>query len=527
MSTATLPTSSSPKTRFRHFKKEEVGLGLVALVFLAVTIRAAWLRPLVFHEFSTLFVASTPTMREMFRAIPADGNPPLYFLLVRLGLYLSIKTELAVRLPAIISYLFAALTVHWFVRRDAGSTAAWLAMSIFLGCSIHFYSIDGRPYSLLLFLTGLTLCCWQSYCRSGDRLALAGLVLSIAGAIYAHQYGVIYVMSVLFAGEEVRSVRRRRFDPAILIAAAMGGLTILLTAPPMLRGQELLLQAISASPVFAWHPRLSDLKDYGELLPIFVPSLVFLAFLGLLLKVALSPRNEPKVEAAGVPIGSEVPIEDIAATAALALMLPVILIITHIGSNYFQLRYGIGSAMGISLLCGLLLPRLRWRHAASLALVATIYCFLVGLLGLGLAAKPRRELWWTDPMLHAGNADEPIVIANAVRFPPIWWYSDVETRAKLHYLTDLTYAGKQSGLVPEYSLALERDYTPMRLDDYQTFLADHRRFLLYCTGEPYLEWVKQRLMHEGWHLRLLQSAPAIKLPKDEEQPYRELYEVSR
>ncbi|MGA2051020.1 MAG: hypothetical protein ABSG96_25280, partial [Terracidiphilus sp.] len=52
-------------------------------VFVAVEIRAVALRSLWYDELSTLLVSSAPTIRALFRAAPADGNPPLYFLLAR------------------------------------------------------------------------------------------------------------------------------------------------------------------------------------------------------------------------------------------------------------------------------------------------------------------------------------------------------------------------------------------------------------------------------------------------------------
>src|ERR1700756_731693 len=163
LSTATV---SKPRTQDSSLlQTEKLWLGAVALVYLAVAVRAAWQHPFVFHEFSTLFVASTPTIAEMFRAAPTDGNPPLYFLLARLCLMLPVKAELALRLPAIFAYFFAGLIAYWFVRRDAGRTYGWVAMGVFLGCGWSSYAVDARPYPLLLFFTGLALCCWQAYCR--------------------------------------------------------------------------------------------------------------------------------------------------------------------------------------------------------------------------------------------------------------------------------------------------------------------------------------------------------------------------
>src|SRR6266851_7057985 len=259
----------------------------ILFAFFLMGVHAARLRPFWFDELSTLFVTNTLTIREMFRAIPTDGNPPLYFLLARLSLHLHLGVELALRLPALLAYLLAALTVYWFVRRDASRIYALLSMSMFLGCSIHRYAIEARAYSLLMAFTGITICSWQYYRQSGRRRALVGISLGVIGAIFTHQYGVIYSTLPLIAGEFVRALRRRVLDRRVLYALAIPALAILLTYPPTLRAQQSLLSAIHACPGFYAHPRLRDLKVYAEMVPPFFALLAVLACVGLLFKLAL------------------------------------------------------------------------------------------------------------------------------------------------------------------------------------------------------------------------------------------------
>jgi hypothetical protein len=190
-----------------------------------------------------------------------------------------------------------------------------------------------------------------------------------------------------------------------------------------------------------------------------------------------------------------------------------------------MLRYGVGSAMGLSLLSGLLLSRLHWRHAPQLAWAGFVYSLTIALLGIWMAGLSRAQRW-NDPILHATDTQEPIVVASALEFPPIWWYANGPMRAHLHYLADLDYARLHSDLIPEYSLALEHAYTPMQMDDYHAFVQSHRHFLLYCYDEKRLEWVKERLIRDGWDLRLLQSAK-IEPVGDDGQRYRELYLATR
>ena len=80
---------------------ELVCIACIVAAFLFAEIHNARLRPFWFDVLATLFVASQPTLGAMFRAMPSDGNPPLYFLLARLCLHLPVNTELALRLPSV------------------------------------------------------------------------------------------------------------------------------------------------------------------------------------------------------------------------------------------------------------------------------------------------------------------------------------------------------------------------------------------------------------------------------------------
>ncbi len=492
----------------------------ILLGFFLLGIHSALLRPFWFDELSTLFMTNQPTLGGMFRAIPTDGNPPLYFLLARFFLQFPLRTELAMRLPALLGYVLGALSVYRFVRRDAGRTYALLSMSLFLGCRIDTFAIEARAYSLMLALTGLTICSWQYFCRSRKPIGLLGLAAGVIGAIFAHQYGVVYTIVPVFVGEAVRIVRRRSIDWPILLTLALSSSAVLFTFPTMLQAQRTLLHAIRTCPVFFAHPRLHDLRDYAHMVPLFAPVLFGVAALALILKIGtcgFSPRE-----------GSYSPPEDLAVAAALSLFLPFMLLLTHLGTNFFEMRYGLGSALGLSIMIGLLLSHLqaRWRGTPELAWGGTSYGLAMACICLSVAAHPPGPAPWQDPVLESRDVQEPIVVASALEFSPMWWYAKEPMRAKLHYLSDPAYAGLHSDLIPEYSLALEQAYTPMQMDNYQTFLASHNRFLLYCHGEARLEWVKQRLMHEGWKLTQLRTAK-LEPVGEEGQEYRELYEVTR
>lgn len=236
--TVSTATAAISTTLARVSYREKLFVAAICLTYLLLAIHSALLRPCWFDELSTLFVTSTPSLRAMFRAMPTDGNPPLYFPLAQPFLHLPIKTELAFRIPSLLAYPITGCTVFWFVRRNSAPVFAFLSMSFYLGSlMIVKYAVEAHAYGVLMMITGLTLCCWQSYARTGDRWAHGGVGLGISGAILSHQYGILVVGLPLVAGEAIRSVRLRRIDTRLLAAGAIGVATILLTFPAMLRSE--------------------------------------------------------------------------------------------------------------------------------------------------------------------------------------------------------------------------------------------------------------------------------------------------
>jgi hypothetical protein len=497
--------------------KDWAYLGAMLAVLLAIYLHTIYTRQFWFDELSTLFITCTPTLREMFRAIPTDGNPPLYFLLARACLHLPIKVELALRLPALCAFLGAALCVYRFVRRHADIRYSFLAMSLFTAAgesSRHAY--DARAYTLMLFFTGSALCCWRRACQSNRCIALTGLAGSVAGAILTHQYGIIYVLTPVMAGEAVRIWHRRRIDLPMLGAAFVSVPLLLLTYPPTLRAQKLLLDAIRRWPVFWAHPRLSDLTHYADMFPLLIPSLVLFVAPPVLLFYAATRRKDT-LRASQI----QMPIEDIAAATAAALLLPLMLLVTHLGTNYFRPRYGVGSTIGLAILTAMLLARFQ---ATRLTAVLTVYACIISIVS---ARGVHIVHLQPDALLVSDSSSEPIVVASALEFSPAWWYANPQLRDRLHYLVDLSYPRQHSDILPEYSLALESAYTPMQMEDYHRFTSTHTHFLLYCYGEQRLEWILQRLAAEGWHLERLRSIPNPRMSDDEGPTYREMYEVTR
>jgi hypothetical protein len=473
-----------------------------------------------FDEIFSYTISQQPTFRDALNAMPADGQPPLHYALIRLSTWLIGRTELAARLYSVLAYVIAGFTVYRIIRRRTEPAYGFFGMMSFLTCGTTMYADSARPYSLMLCFTALAFLAWQvAKDAPSPRLApLLALTAAVAGAVSSHFYGVVQIAVPLGVGEIIRFFRTRRFNWPVYSAVAAGFLFVLPNLPIARGSSGVMGNAVAASTVFWARPSLVNLADYREL----VSLAAFGAFLalGALMYPALRrriPAEPPAVSATGWPA------EEIGAVVALALLLPCQIAITSVVTRYFLPRYAVGAAIGVALLCGLL-PSIVKRRAGLFVPVATLasVCLLALLLShlSPLLRKPAAPLPGLMAVLLRDTSGLPIVIDSALDYAPDWFYSPPAMRSRLAYLADRPYAVRQPDFLPEISLTANQPYFPMKVTPYGDFVKRHARFLLVAGQNPRLEWTRDRLISNGWrstlvirgtHSRLfLMEAPAAR-----------------
>ena len=136
------------------------------------------------------------------------------------------------RLPSIGGFLLMQVCLFYFVRRIATERAAMFAMAIPALTVAFGYTLQIRPYGVMLGLFGLAMLSWQTAARreDGRTASLVVLALSIAAVANAQYYGVL-VMLPLCMGEAVRVWERRRLDVAMLLSMGVGVAGIVFVIP--------------------------------------------------------------------------------------------------------------------------------------------------------------------------------------------------------------------------------------------------------------------------------------------------------
>ncbi len=485
------------------FRRREGPLLLfTATVFGVKVVAWAWTGPLWFDEFFTYFLSKISPVSEMLKALPADSQPPLQYLIARLFLHLPGPLEVVLRLPDLIAYVAAGLLVYRIVRRHGEAAQAMFAAVLFWGGVLEqTQAITARPYALLMGFTALAFASWQvaSERQWGRFWPLCGVSLGLSGAILSHHFGVIDTGLFLAVGEALRAIQRRRIDCPMLMAIGAGLLPLAITLPLARQSHVLLGNPLLNDPHFWNKPNLGMLAYYIVTAP---PALLAILLLLAVISPAYHRPGRPEEAAISVPA------HEWGAAAALLLMMPVVLAVAIAGTGYFQPKYAITTTIGVAVLAGWGLPRVvpfRPRGFRLLAAAAVIFVLATEIWTVTMhfahptaGNSPAQAA--ISPLLKDAPPGQLIVVANAYEYAPEWWYANAAIRSRLIYLFDLPYAERQRDFLPELSLAIDRKYAPLPIAGYATFLANHPRFLLFCSGRPQLIWISTRLENEGWHL---------------------------
>jgi len=174
-------------------------IGFIILIFISFLIRVY----LIFNtdpsgdEIWGLF-ESKNSFKEIWFTSFTDNHPPLYFILIR-ALSLLFNTDLNIVDLKIISFvfgLFSIITLYFLVKKffDKRILNSVLFLSIIAPTSI-WMSVTARYYSLLAFLSLVSLYLYLSYLKSESDRKLFWLTLVLIIGMYIHYYFVFLVMA--------------------------------------------------------------------------------------------------------------------------------------------------------------------------------------------------------------------------------------------------------------------------------------------------------------------------------------------
>jgi 4-amino-4-deoxy-L-arabinose transferase-like glycosyltransferase len=160
--------------------------GLLLIYALVRSLFAAAGRPFWYDELLTQTVAGLGSWQRIMEALrlPADGQPPLFYVIEHFASKICANQQIALRLPAAAGLMVTLICVFVYAKRSRGGAIALLcSAALMLTCVFQSYAEEARPYSMVLALIAFAMVCYQ---RSGAAVwvALFGVSLALAGALH-------------------------------------------------------------------------------------------------------------------------------------------------------------------------------------------------------------------------------------------------------------------------------------------------------------------------------------------------------
>ncbi len=398
----TVPTLSEPGvqsiTPRRHRQTWAfVAAGILAAVYLVISILIARHRLFWFEEIVTVIYSVQPTFAGMWRVftIGADGIPPGNYLVTRLFTHLPLALEVSARLPSALAVAAGLLVTFDCARRLTDGVHGLIAVA-FLTCSaLPYYGYEARPYALFALLSAVALWLWMN--TSDETPASAFLIGGVFFlATWVHYYAIFWLAPYTLWEFVNRSTRR---TPSRKLIAAYVGVVCALAS----LAREILAQYRSLAHGFWSPPTVRALAaTFNDLFPHALFPIVGILGVAALLRVKRENLVRP------MP-----PFEQLCWFFAL---LPLVgFVFGKIATHAFLNRYFIGllPAFAIALAC------LIWRHVPNSPLVALAAVVLFAGFGLGDALEHLRYSSAVHPLTATHETERMAsMLALESRTPP-------------------------------------------------------------------------------------------------------------
>lgn len=466
-------------------------------------------KPLWHDELFTYYISQSSSLSALLKDTQlVDLNPPLSYLATRLSYSIFGINTLSCRLPELLGFLLAMLSLYLFVRRRAGTLYGLLAAGLLYAGAPGALAIEARPYGLLLGLSALSLLAWQ-LARERRRFALL-LALAGCGLLLTHIFSV-FVWAALAAAEAIRIIQRRKVDWGLILAWTVP-LVCTVTYLPQLRAHH---QAIFPA---AYQPGMGTLFQFYNL---WVQADVRTVLLtGLLLLLLAGPRTlRGKMQ-------SYLTQPEWASAAFLfAIPLGVLLVLIRSHSAFF-VRYATAGNIGLCLIATMLLASWTTRDLRAALLCLAIAFTVSGQLGAAVNALRHKPIFTrTEPRPAVCQACElsrrldptlPFVDASGLTFLEMDHREDASMLRRIYYLTDPIASRQYAHANIFEGMQIEKELFPIRanVSTYSAFIRVHRSFFVLGEYDSPEDWLLRKLEADGASLRLLGETEGSYKDKD-------------
>ncbi len=220
---ATVPNPSRRETAL-------TALGLTALTTASLALRLRGLGISLWLDEGLSVGISSHRLGAIPGLLVQDGSPPLYYMVLHVWMGLFGRSEEAVRALSLVLVLATIPVAFWAASSLFGRRTAWIAAVLAATSSyLTFYAREARMYALLVLVCLVCVTAFVHVFALGHRRWLPGFAVSLALALYTHNWALYLALGL---GLAVVVCARARAPRQVLRDAVIGfGGTGLLYAP--------------------------------------------------------------------------------------------------------------------------------------------------------------------------------------------------------------------------------------------------------------------------------------------------------
>lgn len=468
-------------------------------VYLTIATLVARHKLLWDDEFFTLYLSRPATMGQMLEGLKtgADQHPPLFYYLTHQITALFGLNHVTIRLLPMAGFGLMCVCLFYLLRSRTSVLWAFVGMLMPLTSSAIYYATEARGYGSMLGFCSLALLAWQRITSSHRRrvLWLCTLFFASAMAVSSHYYAVLFFFA-LGLGEIARGLQLRRIDLWVWLALAGAGV-------PPLAFLSIIRSANSYSAHFWAIPIWGSLLEFY---PGILGNLANILILGAILFLIAALRSESYEQDGRQRILRHFSTYEVVAWACIIAVPVFAMLLAKFVTHGFTERYALAGMIGaIVALCHLgfvVAPRPR-SFPLLLCCAALLYFVVHGIRIMRIEGVAVTRL--SEQMHLLGNhADSPLALSDITVFHQVSFYSPRAMIQNVAFVANPESSVKylQQDTVDRGLLDL-RPWFPLQIVPSQTFLAEHREFLVYAYIGAW-SWLTYDLIPPYYDTRILE-----------------------
>jgi len=455
-------------------------------------------------EVVLLTIARLKSLRDIWTALmdAVQTDPPALQTIVHFLFRFCGDHIFLARLPAILGFCLMCASLAILVWRQAPPVYAAATFFLPYATVLRVWSMDARPYGMMMGFSALTLLCWDGFgnLKSAHRTRWRiAFTLSLAATFSTHFYSIL-LLAPLGAGELTRWILLKKADWATVGCAALALIPYAIWLPILFSGMRV-FQVSSRH----FHGKVS-VENFANFYSFAIPSMPMAGILFLLLAATLVV-GKTTPEAMPVPPPSDRH-RALLATAMTFLVLPAAgyaagVVATGFFIGYYYMISTFGVILGLPLLLSAITKRSR----------VIGFCLLIAIAGHGLLVTARGLSGFLRrdpgyPTLAAMRAliPEPhpdIVVDAPAMFLAMHEANRSDHNDSLLFLYDRQKALKEMGTnTADITYGQLRRYTDARIEPFGPYTDAHRTYYLAVPSEGTIEAWRYSYLVKRQHAEL-------------------------